>query len=154
MPDESLLTDEVRALIGKETPLGSVQVTPKLYRRAVEVYTGHIPASAPAAGEPVPGYVIAALDPEADSPAMPALLPNSLLISNEWQFERPLRMGEELEAVYSVVGITERFGGRFGYSIDFRTRVTFKDASGAPVASSGNTMTQYSAADARDGGEA
>lgn len=154
MPEESLLTDEVRALVGKETTLGKVQVTPKLYRRAVEVYTGGIPDSAPAAGEAVPGYVIAALDSEADSPALPALLPNTLLISNEWQFERPLRMGEELEAVYSVAGITERFGGRFGYSIDFRTQITFNDATGAPVARSGNTMTQYSTAGARDGGEA
>lgn len=154
MPDESLLNDEVRALVGRETALGRVQVTPRLYRRALEVYTGHVPSTVPAEGEPVPGYVIAALDPEAEPPPMPSLLPNSLLISNEWQFERPLRMGEELEAVYTVAGITERFGGRFGYSIDFRTQVTFKDASGAAVARSGNTMTQYSAADARDGGEA
>lgn len=154
MPEESLLTDEVRAIVGQETPLGRVQVTPKAYRRAVEVYTGHIPRIAPGAGEPVPGYVLAALDSESDTPAMPSLLPNSLLISNEWQFERPLRMGEEFESVYSVVAVTERFGGRFGYSIDFRAEVIFKDGEGNPVARSGRTMTQYSAAEAREGGEA
>lgn len=153
MPDQSLLTDEVRALVGQETPLGRVQVTPKAYRRALEVYTGRIPRSAPSPGEPVPGYVLAALDSEGDTPAMPSLLPNSLLISNEWQFERPLRMGEELDSVYSVVAVTERFGGRFGYSIDFRAEVIFKDAEGSPVARSGRTMTQYSAAEAREGGE-
>ncbi len=63
-------------------------------------------------------------------------------------------MGEELESVYSVVAVNERFGGRFGYSIDFRAEVIFKDAAGNPVARSGRTMTQYSAAEARDGGEA
>lgn len=154
MPEASLLTDEVRAIVGQETPMGRVQVTPKAYRRALEVYTGRVPRSYPAPGEPVPGYVLAALDSEADTPAMPSLLPNSLLISNEWQFERPLRMGEELESAYSVVAINERFGGRFGYSIDFRAEVIFKDANGDPVARSGRTMTQYSAAEARDGGEA
>jgi hypothetical protein len=154
MPEASLLTDEVRATVGQETPMGRVQVTPKAYRRALEVYTGCIPRNHPAPGEPVPGYVLAALDSEADIPALPSLLPNALLISNEWQFERPLRMGEELESVYSLVAINERFGGRFGYSIDFRTEVIFKDADGNPVARSGRTMTQYSAAEARDGGEA
>lgn len=154
MPDESLLTPEVRALVGRETPLGRVQVTPKAYRRALEVYTGHVPRSTPGPGEVVPGYVIAALDSESPAPAIPSLLPNSILISNEWQFERPLRMGEEFESVYSVVAINERFGGRFGYSIDFRAEVIFKDADGNPVARSGRTMTQYSAAEARDGGDA
>lgn len=153
MPDESLLTAEVRALVGRETPLGRVQVTPKAYRRAMEVYTGQVPRSTPGPGEVVPGYVIAALDSEAPAPAIPSLLPNSILISNEWQFERPLRMGEDLDSVHAIVAVNERFGGRFGYSIDFRTEVVFRDAAGSAVARSANTMTQYSAAGADGGGE-
>ena len=50
--------------------------------------------------------------------------------------------------------ISERFGGRFGYSIDFRSEVALSEpVSGAVVARSVRTMTQYSAADARDGGQ-
>jgi len=155
MPDASLLTDDVRALVGRATPLGTVRVTPKAYRRAIEVYTGEPPLAVPPPGAPIPGYLIAALDSESPTPApaVPALLPNSILIANEWQFERPLRMGEELESHHTLVAVTERFGGRFGYSIDFRTEVAFTDPSGATVARSSNTMTQYSAAEARDGGE-
>lgn len=153
MPDESLLTDEVRALAGKETPIGAVEVTPRALRRAVEVYTGAPPATVPAPGEPVAGYVIAALDADYEVETLPNLMPNSILISNEWQFERPLRMGETLQASYRLVDITERFGGRFGYSIDFRAEVVYRDGAGEVVARSGRTMTQYSASERREDGE-
>lgn len=152
MPDESLLTDEVRALVGREQVLGEVQVTPRGVRRAIEVYTGRAPTSLPAEGEEVPGYAIAAFEGDFQSEPLPTLMPNSLLIANEWTFERPLRMGETLTAVHVVAAITERFGGRFGYSIDTRTETQYKDAQGNIVARSGFTLTQYSAADARDGG--
>lgn len=152
MPDQSLLTDEVRALVGREQVLGLVQVTPRAVKRALEVYTGRIPRQVPAEGEDVPGYAIAAFEGDYESDPLPSLMPNSLLIANEWSFERPLRMGETLTAVHVVASITERFGGRFGYSIDTRTETQYKDAEGKVVARSGFTMTQYSAADAREEG--
>jgi hypothetical protein len=153
MPDESLLTEEVRALVGRETPLGRVQVTPRAYRRAHEVYAGGTPDEVPAEGEVVPGYVVTGLESESEAPAFPQLLPNSLLIANEWTFERPLRMGEWLEMVHRVTDVRERFGGRFGYSIDVLSETAFFDAAGQLVARSGRTMTQYSAAEAGPGGE-
>ena len=153
MPEESLMTDAVRALIGQAHPLMNVQVTRRSYQRALDVYLERHDYGPPD-GADVPGYVIEALDSETEPPSIPALLPQSLLISNEWQFERPLRMGEELEMTYRIVDISERFGGRFGYSIDFRTEVALSEpGAGAVVARSVRTMTQYSAADARDGGE-
>ncbi len=152
MPDESLLSDEVRALVGREQVLGQVQVTPRSVRRAIEVYTGRVPKTLPAEGEDVPGYAIAAFEGDYESEPLPSLMPNSLLIANEWSFERPLRMGETLEAVHVIAGISERFGGRFGYSIDTRTETQYKDAGGNVVARSAFTMTQYSAADAREDG--
>ena len=55
---------------------------------------------------------------------------------------------------YRIVDISERFGGRFGYSIDFRSEVALSEPGlGTVVARSVRTMTQYNAADARDGGE-
>lgn len=152
MPDKSLLTDEVRALVGREQVLGPVQVTSRGVRRAIETFTGRVPKTLPAEGEDVPGYAIAAFEGDYQSDPLPTLMPNSLLIANEWTFERPLRMGETLTAVHVVAAITERFGGRFGYSIDTRTETQYKDAQGNIVARSGFTLTQYSAADARDGG--
>jgi hypothetical protein len=148
VPEQSLLTDDVRALVGQETPLGTVEVTPRSWRHAVEVYTGVEPKEAPAAGEPVSGYAIAALETDYELTELPVLLPNSILISNQWEFERPLRMGETLHASYHLVDINERFGGRFGYSIDFRADVVYRDSAGNVVARSGRTMTQYDPADA------
>jgi hypothetical protein len=150
VPDESLLTDDVRALIGVETGMGTVDVTAKAWRHAVEVYTGEPPASTPAPGASISGYAIAALETDYEFAELPALMPNSILIANQWEFERPLRMGETLHAAHRLVDITERFGGRFGYSLDFRAEVVYRDATGAVVARSGRTMTQYSASEARD----
>ncbi len=130
--------------------MGTVDVTAKAWRRAVEVYTGKVPAETPANGEPVSGYAIAALETDYELTELPPLMPNSILITNQWEFERPLRMGETLHASYRLIDISERFGGRFGYSLDYRAEVVYRDASGAIVARSGRTMTQYSAADARD----
>ncbi|MBA4181142.1 MAG: hypothetical protein C0506_11185 [Anaerolinea sp.] len=153
MPEESLLTDDVRALIGSAVPLSTVQVTRRAYQRALDVYLGEHDQG-PAEGEDVPGYVIEALNSETDPPPIPALMPQSILISNEWQFERPLRMGETLEKTHRIVDISERFGGRFGYSINVRTEVALSEpGSGVVVARNVHTMTQYNAADARDGGE-
>lgn len=153
MPDQSLVTDDVRALIGRAYPLMNVQVTRRAYQRALDVYLGEH-GFGPRDGADVPGYVIESLDSETEPPAFPALLPQSILVSNEWQFERPLRMGEELEMTYRLADVSERFGGRFGYSIDFRSEVSLSEPGGGPlVARSLRTMTQYSAADARDGGE-
>jgi hypothetical protein len=59
-------------------------------------------------------------------------------------------MGETLDASYRLVDVNERFGGRFGYSIDFRSEVQFVDPEGNVIARSGSTMTQYDASDATD----
>ena len=123
-----------------------VQVTVRAVQRAMDVYLGDHSGAPTELGANVPGYVLAALDSESEPEPLPAVLPNSLLISNEWSFERPLRLGEELAVNYRVTSITERFGGRFGYSIDFRSEEEFVDATGAVVARSGRSMMQYDAA--------
>jgi hypothetical protein len=151
MTEESLLTDDVRALIGTATESVPVRVTAAAVRRAGEVYFG-VPGTVPADGEPVPGVVIAGLEVTGRLD-LPDLLPNSVLISNEWQFERPLRMGEELQARTRLADISERLGGRFGYSLSIRTDVEFADATGAVIARTSSTLMQYDPKNARDEGE-
>ena len=150
MPDESLLTDEVRALIGRRTELDSVKVTLRLVKRATEVFYGN-PGRDYAEGEEVPGYVISGLDPEKDPPELPRLLPQGILISNEWSFERYPRLGETLSITTVMANISERFGGQFGYSVDFRNETEYRDSSGALVATSSTNMMQYDAASAERG---
>lgn len=152
MPEASLLTQDVRELIGVPTHMEPVTVTQRAVRRAVEVFTARRSRDY-ADGESVPGYALAALDSESEPPPLPSLLPQGLLISNEWQFERPLRMGEQLTVAYRIVDISERFGGKFGYSIDFRSEREFRDSTGAVVARSAHSMMQYDASQASDGGE-
>jgi hypothetical protein len=152
--EESLLTDEVRAHIGKATPRGLTRITPQALYRASDTYFGGPWPVDIAPGEPVPGMVIAALETETGGLELPSVLPNGLLISNEWQFERPLRMGEEFEVQSRLADISERFGGRFGYSLYFRTEVEFREPGTANVvARTAVTMMQYDASNAANDGE-
>lgn len=150
MTDTSLLTEEVQALVGHTSEPVTTRVTAAAVRRAGEVYFGR-PGEVPSDGMDVPGVTIAGLETSSGEPRMPDLMPNSVLISNEWQFERPLRMGEELVVQSRLADISERFGGRFGYSLYFRTDVEFRDSGGELVARSSSTLMQYDPANARDG---
>lgn len=152
MPDASLLTEALRGLVGRETALGSAIVTPRAFKRAVEVFTGSPPAVIPPEGAPVPGYVLAALETDSEPPGLPPIMPNTLVTADEWSFDRDLRMGELLQASFLIVDMKERFGGRFGYSIDVRSESVFRAPGGAAVARNTRTMTYYSAADGSEAG--
>ncbi len=150
MTEESLLTEEVRAMIGRSTAPVRCMLTGEGVRRAVEVYTGkEVPT--PPDGSLAPAFAIDALETGREGIAMPSLMPNSIVISNEWQFERPLVVGEEFEARGVLADISERFGGRFGYGIYIRTEYRFSDGEGVIAARSVTTMMQYDARNARGG---
>jgi len=154
MVEESLLTPEVRALVGRTTAPVRVRVTRRSLERALDVYYGrHDRAANIAPGDPIPGVALAALDPEAEALNFPPVLPDAILISNEWEFERPLRMDEELTMQAKLADITERFGGRFGYSLYVRRDVEFRDETGEVIARSAHTMMHYDASNARAGEE-
>lgn len=141
MPEESLLTPEVRALVGAASEPVTVEVTAQLARRAIEVYGGEPRSFAP--GDRVPGPVVTALQGEANDLAVPSLMPRSILVSNDLSFERPLRVGEVLAVRRRIADISERLGGRFGYAIYVRSEVEFHDGEGALVATVGHTLMQY-----------
>ncbi len=141
MPEESLLTPEVRAAVGRTSEPVKVVVTERAVERALETYG--MPPRKLAPGDPVPGIVTVALEADVRSVSAPEVLPKSLLISNELSFERPLRLGEELSVQQRIADISERLGGRFGYSIYVRTETEYRDANGEVVARTGTTMMQY-----------
>ena len=153
MPDESLLTDEVRALVGLATESVEVEVASRHVRRAMDLFLGRMDRSF-AAGERVPGYVLVALVSEAEGVDLPQVMPDSILISNEMQFERPLLMGERLVLRSRIADISERFGGRFGYSLYFRTETEAFEPGGTSVARTAQTMMYYDATSATGEGEA
>lgn len=152
MPEASLLTAEVRALIGRATDPVTVTVSRKAVERAVELF-GASREGVPGAGERAPGYVLSALEPEPASLDLPNLMPDQLLIGNEWEFERPLVVGEELVLRTRIADISERLGGRFGYSLYIRSEVEVCDPAGELVARSFRTMMQYDPRNAREGDE-
>ena len=153
MPDASLLTDDVRATIGRASEPVTARITRRMAQKAMDLYLGHHDRPL-VEGGPVPGVILVALQAEGEQVESPDLMPNSVLISNEMQFERQLLLGEELTIQSRIADISERFGGRFGYSLYLRTEVEFRDAAGAVAARTVQTLMYYDAASARaDGGE-
>lgn len=140
---EPLLTDELRVYIGRTGPVVTVYVSAGVVERACDVFRGTREGLALERGAPVPGFVLAALESDVPRVDVPDPLPKSLLVSNEWHFERPLRLGEALRAQARVADITERLGGRFGQALYVRTEVEFSDDSGALVARSSMTLMHY-----------
>lgn len=152
MLEESLLTPGVRALVGSRIGTATIVISLKTVNRAMDTFLGHHRHDLHP-GDPVPGYVMSALEPEAELGAIPELLPDTLLISNEWEFERPFRLGEELTLTGRIADISERFGGQFGYSIYFRSEAELRDANGEVAARAARTMMQYDTRNARAPGD-
>ena len=128
-------------MVGRVSDPAEVTVTAKVVRRAMETYGARPREFAP--GDAVPGYAIVALESDSPNVPYPDLLPRSLLISNDFSFERPLRLGERLTVRERIADISERLGGRFGYSIYVRSEHEYRDAAGTVVATAGRTMMQY-----------
>ena len=139
MRESSLLTDEVRARVGTAGPAVSVAITLRAVERTMDVYLGHH-RRAFEPGAIVPGYVLVALQAEVDNISFPDLLPNSVLVSNEFSLERPLRLGEELTLQSRLADVTERLGGRFGYGLYVRTETEYRDPAGAVIARMAQTL--------------
>jgi len=152
MADGSLLTDEVRSYVGRETDPVTVRLTRAHVRRALLAVTGTADGL-PDEGEPVPGFVLAALDGDTEQLATPSILPSGVLSGTEWTFERPLVVGDELTAVRRIADVSERLGGRYGHSVYFRSEVEYRDATGAVVARSSWQNTQFDPAGARGDGD-
>ncbi len=147
MHDASLVSEELRSLIGATGPEVTVEVTRGAALRAADVFRGSREGLELEPGAEVPGFVLAALEGDVPRVQVPEPLPRSLLVANEWRFERPLRLGDELRARSRVADIRERFGGRFGHSVYVQTEVEFREpGSGALVAASSITLMYYDVA--------
>jgi hypothetical protein len=148
MADQSLITDEVRAFIGRSTGPQTVTITEDAVFRAMEAYQGSHPAAIEA-GDPVPGFVLVNMLPGGEDIRIPDLLPRSLLVSNEFTIERPIRMGERFTATARVADINERLGGQFGHGLYVRTETEFVGEDGAVAGRTASTLMYYDPAGAR-----
>ncbi len=140
--EESVVTEEVRARVGKETEprefvLGSESVM------QIVAAAGEDPAPFAAEGAEVPLYAALALDRGQPSLELPILMPASLLNSNEWEFFRPPRVGERLVVRGKIGEVRERFGGQFGHSVIVRFEYDFRTPDGELVARSARALTEY-----------
>jgi hypothetical protein len=152
--EHSLITDEHRELVGKQSEPMPVRVRPEDAARMREVLGDEDSRWADGTGI-APPYVIASFGARPQSGGrvqMPFVLPNGLLTQQEWKFTRPFRTGEELRAVWQVSDIRERLGGRYGHSVLVTTTTDYYDLDGNHVAAALTTITQFDPKRAAQGG--
>ncbi|MFQ5382492.1 MAG: hypothetical protein ACE5EF_12855 [Dehalococcoidia bacterium] len=144
MAEGSLITDEIRALIGRQGEPSRVAVGEEAVRRAIGSFGGDQETPL-AAGDPVPGVALMNIAPfrEDQELGLRDLMPASILVSNEFSIERPIRLGEEFSAASRVADITERLGGQFGHALYVRHEVEFRDGQGLVVGRTASTMMHY-----------
>jgi len=139
--DQSLITDEHRAMIGRRGQPKSVTVKEEDARRMRDVIGDTDPRWADGTGM-APPYVLAMLG-GGRAPDMVRILPGGLLTQQEWKFTRAFRIGEELTGYSQTFDIRERLGGRYGHSVLVTTGTDYYDAEGNHVASAMMTITQF-----------
>ncbi|HNM78941.1 MAG TPA: MaoC family dehydratase N-terminal domain-containing protein [Tepidiformaceae bacterium] len=151
VPEQSLITDEHRATIGRKSDPVKVVITREDAHRMRDVLGDKDPRYADETGM-APPYVIAGMG-GGPRRGMPQILPGGLLTQQEWKFTRPFKIGEELTAFTQVFDIRDRLGGRYGYSVLVTQGTEYFDAAGDHVASAMITITQFDPKSQRKGDE-
>lgn len=151
VPEQSLITDEHRATIGRKSAPVKVVITEIDAHRMRDVLEDRDPRYADGTGM-APPYVIAGMG-GGPRRGMPQILPGGLLTQQEWKFTRPFKIGEELTAISQVFDIRDRLGGRYGYSVLVTQGTEYFDAAGEHVASAMITITQFDPKSQRRGDE-
>lgn len=141
VPEQSLITDEHRALIGQKSDPTTVTVKEVDAHRMRDILEDTDPRWADDSGLAA-GYVISSFGGRPNR-SMPQILPGGLLTQQEWRFTRPFKVGETLQAVSQIADIRERLGGRYGYSVLVTTGTDYYDTNGEHVAGSMITITQF-----------
>jgi len=149
--EQSLITDEHRAMVGVRSEPFTVTVKEEDARRTREVLGDNDPRWAEGTGM-APPYVLAMFGAGGRHRAQVVqVLPGGLLTQQEWKFSRPFRIGETLTGYNQLFDIRERLGGRYGHSVLVTNSTDFYDADDQHVASTMITITQFDPARAETG---
>ncbi|MGI8550789.1 MAG: hypothetical protein ACR2PL_08390 [Dehalococcoidia bacterium] len=140
-PDESLLTDTVRAAIAREMPSRLVAIEPLALSRLMEALGDRRPIDLDP-GSPAPAYALTLLQPENELLDLPPGLTGSLVTGDEWEVLRTLRVGETLSVRSRIAEAYERFSGRFGQMLYLRHEWTYV-ATDAAIVAYGRRTTGY-----------
>lgn len=149
--ESSLISDEVRALIGTTSKPTTVRLTTHHVRKALYAVRGRRDIEVND-GDIAPVAALGTIDGDAEPLQSPTILPKFMIVSNEWTVERPIVVGETYTCVRRLADISERLGGRFGHSVYIRTDIEFTDATGALVARCGTQVMQFDPANENRGG--
>ncbi len=148
-PEQSLITEEHRAAIGRTAGPVELQVRPEDVRRVRAILGDDDPRYGEETGI-APPYILAVIEPAMPWQLLPRVLPSGILTQTEWTFRRPLRIGERLFATHRLADIRDRLGGQYGYSVVMNVMTEYRDEAGELVATSLRTSMQFDPAQRRE----
>ncbi len=142
MPEErSLITDEMRALVGATSGSSTFTIERLTARRLAEALGEDAEAVAQAPSPP--SYYVAAFETQMAGAGQAFDLTGGVLAGDEWEHRRALRWGEQITGEGRVADVYERFGGRHGQTVYLRYEWTFTDANGKVVAVGRRILARY-----------
>lgn len=147
-PEQSLITDEHRAFIGRTAGPVELHVRAEDVRRVRALLDDNDPRFGEDTGV-APPYIIAVIEPAMPWQLLPRILPGGILTQTEWTFRRPLRIGERVFATHRLADIRDRLGGQYGYSVIMNIMTEYRDEAGELVATSLRTTMQFDPAQRR-----
>jgi hypothetical protein len=139
--ERSLITDDVRALMGSETAPRHFVIEREVARRLAEAL-GEDP-DAIAGAEFAPSFYFSAFETQIAPTGIPGELESGILAGDEWEQQRPLRWGERITSVGRIGDVYERFGSRHGQTLYLRYEWTFTGERGEPVAIARRILARY-----------
>jgi hypothetical protein len=139
--ERSLITEEVRALVGVSSGSSSFTVERLTARRLAEALGEDVDAVAEA--EAPPSYYVAAFETQMAGAGAAFDLTGGVLAGDEWEHRRPLRWGEQITGSGCVADVYERFGGRHGQTVYLRYEWTFTDAAGDVVSVGRRVLARF-----------
>jgi len=146
--DESLITPEMEAAIGREGDPVTVEINPELVRRLVEsleeddeAILASVNSDDPHAE--IPPYALITAATRQRQLSVPDVPRRGLMAADEWQILGPIRMGDKLTITPRIADIQERIGGRVGHSLFVHHEWVYRNQDGAEVARVRRTITHF-----------
>ena len=147
-PDNEIVTPEMRAFIGRSTPPVTYAVRARDIREFNAAISGELPDvtgdasdavsdDVEALGTIVRSFLSAPFDPPFPEPFMDILDGGS-----EYEFHQPIRAGDEIQVVRTMVDVYEK-RGKLGPMLFKITEVAYTDSAGARVATQRSTSISY-----------
>ena len=146
--DDSVMTPDMRATIGREGEAVSFEIDREMVRRLAEAVEEEDPAVLAAINSddpdaPLPPYALLTVSTRMRQLTVPDMPQHALMAAEEFEVLAPIRSGVRYTATPRVADIQERIGGRVGHSLFVHHEWVYRSPQGDVVARVRRTIAHF-----------